>query len=511
MKIQFKLYSISLLLSLCSLSSLKAQENIDYIENWNLKQTYEYLLKNRVWIKEGIKDNFSFLELDGKYEKGNWMEAQDANQIRQLTFKTEGKHDLGNFSVWGNFQYSRTMEDSVQLRHQSRINPDAPLYFGSLRKNYYERDLYKINGVVRYDFADGAMPLAVDFDYRVGNHFSNNDPRARIADYQFNTKFFVGRKFNQFDIYLSGLYGYGRERVGVGYKNDQHMNNTSDPLYVNWLMNGFGRTNQQIRDMNYNDDMDRYGISLLASTSINPHHKLNGKVEYIKETQLFKFFDSSPETFTRLNKYNRQSISADILWNTTFTNPNRNSSFRLQLENIQGDDFNYSISSNNYVYLENKAILETVQGWNKWQAKAAITYLQRDSEDGSMGINLAYTHVLPSLNLGYTFDLAEKHRLQPSIGFSYRQVLNELFKYPAISPGIFTDVIMLKNYNFFSTAASQFSFALDYQFRKSSSTAFHIGFHSDYYKRAAQNTANPYYQFIGKDRLNSRLTFSVYF
>ena len=117
------------------------------------------------------------------------------------------------------------MEDSTQLRHQTRNNLDAPVYFGSLRKNYYERDIYEINGLARYDFLNGKLPVGISFDYHLGNHFSNNDPRGRVADFQFDNRLFVGYKFDNWNMYLTGLYGYGRERIGVGYKNDKNINN----------------------------------------------------------------------------------------------------------------------------------------------------------------------------------------------------------------------------------------------------------------------------------------------
>lgn len=506
-------YRLSILILLLCIpgTRLFAQENVDYVENWNLKQTYDFLCENRVWMKAEMKDQFNLINLEGTYQKGDWMAAQDASKLRQLRLRTEGKRDIGNFSVWGRFQYTRAMEDSTRMRHQTRINPDAPIYFGSLRNNYYERDIYEINGILQYGFANGKIPVGVDFDYRVGNHFSNNDPRGRISDFQFDTRLFVGYKFDNSEIYLSGLYGYGRERVAVGYKNDQHLNNTSNPLYINWYMNGYGRAIMKIRDMNYNDDIDRYGISLMASRKLNPRYTLFAKAEFIQENQFFKFYDSSPLTYQPLNEYSRQSLKGEVFLNNKGHNPEISNSYRLKFGIIRGDDFNYDIMTRNYVFMEQTVGLAWAQALRKWQIAADLDYLNRSSEDGSMGIKLQYAQVKPAVSIGYRVDLAHAQSIIPSLGFSYQAIVQKELTYPVLSPGIFSNEIILQDYSYYATPSYELHAGLDYQFKQLKRSSYHVGLNSSYIRRADLNLEGPHQANIGRDRFNLQFNLSVFF
>ena len=97
------------------------------------QQLHNYLRESQVWIGPEMRDDFNAIELAVGYDKGNWIDAQGADKVRALTMRTEGKTSFNKFSIWGEFKYHRVLEDSTSLRHQTRINADAPVYFGAHR------------------------------------------------------------------------------------------------------------------------------------------------------------------------------------------------------------------------------------------------------------------------------------------------------------------------------------------------------------------------------------------
>jgi len=273
-----------------------------------------FSIEDAVWMPEAVPNGYNSIEAKAAFDRGKWMAAQDAGQIRSLLLTTEGKTDRGNLSIWGRFGYGRTMEDSTRLRHQTRSNPDAPAYFGSLMNNYYERDVYKIDAVAQYRFLGGKLPATLGLDYRVGNHFSNNDPRARLADFQFSTSIALGRNFPAWSVHLKGMYGYGRERVGIGYKDEKRAVNTSDTLYINWYMSGYGYVRERLTYMRYNDDFARHGLSLHLARNFGSRARLYLNAGFTDERQLFKLYDNSPLGYEPMNRYDRMNYRIDLIW-----------------------------------------------------------------------------------------------------------------------------------------------------------------------------------------------------
>ncbi len=146
------------------------------------------------------------------------------------------------------------------MRHQSRWNADAPLYFGSLRKNKYNRETYKLDAGIQRAFFDAKLPISLGIDYRLGSHYSNNDPRGDIKDMNLQFELSAGHNLPILSYHIAGIWGYGSERANVGYKNEKYTTNKEDPLYVNWMMNGFGSAKDRLKEINYYDIIHRKGV-----------------------------------------------------------------------------------------------------------------------------------------------------------------------------------------------------------------------------------------------------------
>ncbi|TDS17603.1 hypothetical protein B0I21_101474 [Sphingobacterium paludis] len=481
-----------------------------YAQSYSWQQLYHFAVLNKVWLKDEVKNNFNRLDADAYLAKGNWIDAQGATQLRALELSTQGKTNVGGFSVWGKFNYYRAMEDSTRLRHQTRMHTDAPVYFGSLKNNYYERNIYSMEAIVQYCFDRQRLPMTVGVDYRVGNHFSNNDPRGRVADFQFDLSAAVGRVFPNGDIHVNFLYGYGRERVGVGYKNDKYANNTADPLYINYYMNGFGRAKDQVRDIRYNDDFIRYGTDFLFSREVFTDHKVFAKAGWRYEQQFFKFYDSSPLTYTPLNKYKRNAYDLDVLLKTSASDASPRV-YRLHAGVVDGRDYNYEIAQNNYVYRKETLLLEASDRFKNISIKAALGYESTASEDGSVAISLAYKSLKPALEINQQIPLAVKAAIIPRICLSYNHVLDSEFSLPSVFIPTFTQTIMQHNHLYYTTSSYRVGAGLDYQLNNVQFGNVVLGVYADYWQPSTKVNGTNYIAIPGDDRFQAGVRITAFF
>jgi len=455
-----------------------------------------------VWMPEGVPDGHKLVEVRTSFERGRWMAAQDAGQARALRLAAEGKSDLGNLSVWGRFGYGRTMEDSTRLRHQTRNNPDAPFYFGSMRNNYYERDTYKIDAIAQYRFRDGKIPVTLGLDYRVGNHFSNNDPRARVADHQLDMSLAVGRNFASWAVHLRGLYGYGRERVGVGYKDGKRMGNTSDSTYMNWQMNGFGYVREWLSLMQYNDDFGRHGASLHLARDFGDRDRAYLNAGFTDERQLFKRYDNSPLTYAPLNEYDRRSYRVDLLW--TRSGGGRTTAYRLEASITDGRGFNHAITRKNYVHRRESAVAEAVSQRGNVRLEGRLAYSAATSEDGAAGIRMEYARLEPMLTASREFPAGKGRHLAPTLSLGYSAALGHSLVLPGANVAAFAQELIGHDYLYRSTSAWRIGAGLDCRVRR----GLTLGFRADYSRRAGFGEDVSPAGSLGKGRVGAEVLFA---
>lgn len=473
-------------------------------------EIYEYMIANPVWIGRGVLDSFNVVNLGLGYTKGGWIDAQGADKIRSLRVGTEGKINLNKMSLWGRFRYNRAVEDSTMLRHQTRINTDAPLYFGSLRKNYYERDTYQLSVSAQYGLADHRWPVTLAIDYRVGNHFSNNDPRGRIADFQLDSYLGLGRKWENWSVHLGGILGYGRERVSIDYKNEKHKENTSDPLYVNWYMNGFGRATQKLSDLKYNDDFRRLGGRIHLSVVTNGWGSLFGTLQAVREKQHFKFYDNSPRTYRDLNRYTRDRYDVDLLW-SFHGREQRATSFRFQSGAVDGKDLNYDLMRENYSFQQQYARLIFIRRQAPWEWNISSEWSSRSQHDASTGIRQKNQYFEPAAAIRYQFALDHRQFLAPGAWGGCRHTFGDQIQFPQGLMGDFAEFIIPYNAAYLSTPSFFFGLGADYQFRRSAKSAVGLTLKTTYRRRTHNLHDHAAPHLPGLDRLTTEMTVGYYF
>ncbi|RZJ74370.1 MAG: hypothetical protein EOO47_21265, partial [Flavobacterium sp.] len=225
------------------------------------KNAYEFAKLSPFNLRELMPLQYSSINAGFNYDKGNFMQAQNSAKIKDTYLKTEGSTQLGSIALWGLFSYHKTFEDSTMYNHQTRNNVSAPYYFGSPINVSYERSVYNLSALAEKNIIKKNLPIGIGADYRIGNHFSTNDPRGAISDFQLNLVSTIGYTFfNRLKLGAAYRYGYGQERFSVDYKNNSFSQIVLLPAYNNYLVNGYGEAYVKNIERDYNNDQTRNGF-----------------------------------------------------------------------------------------------------------------------------------------------------------------------------------------------------------------------------------------------------------
>lgn len=512
--------SVALLFSCCmTLSSyaalpdsLSKTDRVSYALDSVYGLQRDYIRRNPVWIADW-QDNFNQLNLGTSYKKGNFIPAQGSTQTRAYDFDTEGKTTWNKVRLYGRFTYSKEYEDSTRLRHQTRTNESAPVYFGSVRYNHYERSVYHIQTALQKDLMPENLPLTFGLDYRVGEHFSNNDPRASINDFQLNLLSALGYRTKKWQYHVQVKYGYGRERVQVAYKNESYTENVEDTLYVNWYNNGYGNAIQKTKNINYNDDMKRFGAGAHLSHRPSKVNTWQADVDWLREKQQFKQYDNSPQIYFLFNTYQEDRLNGSLYWHHQ-SDENSHFIWGMAVEMVDGHDDHPSLGTSNYLYRKESYTSNLRFTKRQWQYQAQVAYHYLLQQDGNTSAMSEVSQLQFLLGLGKTWVLpAPGHQVQTQVRGGYRLPVSGDLAFNSINESYFVNHIIYHDYLYRYSAATELGATFTYLFpTRGGHINWSIGLSADYTLRGSL----PTYTFKalslpGKDRLNSQLQLKFYF
>ncbi|RZK48250.1 MAG: hypothetical protein EOO99_10650 [Pedobacter sp.] len=269
--------------------SALAQTNCDSLKLSGLTSSFELfqdsiaynsLLQSKqsaFYLKNHIPARYSRASINYQLLRGDLMAAQDANQIQLAQLSTEGSSELGKVKLFGSLTYSKVFEDSTSYGHQTRSNPSSPYYFGAPAKIHYERTTYAFQAMAGRSFWKEKLDLSLGLDYKVGSHFSTNDPRGSLSEYQFDLQFVAAYNlYKDLKLGMGYSHGYGRESVNIGYKNPRYYESSAYPEFYNHLINGFREWDDALRNRIYDNKFLRNQIQLgfNNSRSNNGHSQI---------------------------------------------------------------------------------------------------------------------------------------------------------------------------------------------------------------------------------------------
>ena len=365
---------------------------------------YAMMKRHTVWVGDSNIIKPRIVSSTFQFDKGDLMPATGSDRTLGIALESEGYLKWKDVDFWGSFKYVRQYEDSTRFRHQTRINESAPLFFGSLASNHYERSVYAFQATAQ-NRTLRRMPITIGFDYRVGDHFSNNDPRGKLDDFQLNTTLGIGYlPSSNLEMHATVRYGYGRERAQIAYKRV-----SLDRTYISWFMNGYGNGDEKTRDVNYNDSFQRFGLGAHMKYTL-ANSVLWGNISWNREIQTFKQDHNSELTYILFNTYQLNTLTGDLLWRKQI---DIDSKLGLSFQGLlqHGTDDNPQLGAINYVHDLEKFMLKANyrKGAKEFVFGIAHEYMRK--QDGVVDLDLDHQHINIDLAAMNTFNLSSSSLL----------------------------------------------------------------------------------------------------
>lgn len=407
------------------------------------------------FIRQLMPSGFNTVQIDYGSHKGRFIAAQDATSDRTFSFSTEGKTNIGKTDLWGSFNYQRIVEDSTRFKHQTRYNTTTPYYYGSPVYISYRRALYQTNVGLSHYFFNNHLPLGIGVDYRIGNHFSVNDPRGAINDYQFtlngSTGYSLGKKFT---ATIDGYYGYGSEVVNIAYKNSQYGESTVYPDYVNYAINGYAEPNPKLTNRNYRTRFRRNGLGFSLLYKDKTFGTFAATAKRIKEKQFYYY--RSDGGFDTLAHYNLTTTKANIIWSK------RRFAASFAYEALKGEDLHKTYNANNYQYRSKNYTFRAVYAGRIMNYGVQLNNNTAKRMDGISGNHVQYEHITVQPNIGWNHTTKNKDHWGADLALHYTQAVHPFIYTSPVNANYFIHQVVQYDYYYNAASSAGGKFSLQY-------------------------------------------------
>ena len=485
-----------------------------YTDSTN-QEIYNFAKQSSYYLMELMPDHVSKASIKYAFQKGNFIPSQGATTVNAGNLSTEGTAKLGSVKLFGSLSYQKTFEDSTRFAHQTRSNESTPFYFGSPAYVHYERSVYNFNAMATKLFFNDKLNLGIGTTYKVGDHYSTNDPRGSVKEYQLNMLFSLGYRVNKsFSFGAAYRTGYGQERVTIGYKNRRYYESSFYPMYYNHLINGYGEGRPALSADNrrYNDDQKRNGTDLYFdfNTTNSGHYHL--KASRIKESQ--RYFYGTGSGFEDFAQYNLTNTDLKFLWYKIFGKYTLGT--LIDYNSNIGKDFNLQFAANNYRYnteavsvkffLSEKGLKNTHNHFIK------ISKYNEERVDGVKANDIYYSNLYLSGGTGITNSLGKQRFISINLSAEYKLPLNDHLEVTQANEGYFTRYVIYHDYLYNTTSYLGGKIAAEYgfPFLKTMQAGFKV--EAMYNNKLDQKTLERNIVSVpGKDRFSSNISLNLYF
>ncbi|GAA4210779.1 hypothetical protein GCM10022289_38700 [Pedobacter jeongneungensis] len=479
------------------------------------QEIYNFAKGSSYYLINLMPDHVSKASLRYTFEQGNFIPSQGSTSINAGNASTEGTAKLGTVKLFGAFSYQKTFEDSTRFAHQTRSNVSTPYYFGSPAYVHYERSVYTFNAMAGKNFLGDKLNLGLGTDYKVGDHYSTNDPRGSVGEYQFNLLFSLGYKVNKaFGFGAAYRTGYGQERVTIGYKNPRYYESSFYPMYYNHLINGYGEGRPALSAANrrYTDNQKRNGADLYMDLNSENLGRFHLKTTYTKETQ--RYFYSTSSGFDDFAQYNLANTDVNFLW--YMTSGILSFGTAINYSNNAGKDFNLQYQANNYRYNDEtssiKIFLSKKGTKNTYNHFVRASMYNEERVDGTKANDIYFSNLYLNIGSGFTRFQDKQRFLSVNLSAEYKIALNDQFQVTQANEGYFTRYVIYHDYlyNTASSIGGKITAEYGFPFLKTMQAGFKV--EARYNDKLDQKTLDRnVVSSPGNDRFSSNISLNLYF
>lgn len=479
----------------------------------SLFSSYTFAKSSPFYIKKLMPKTFNTLTVGQGFEKGHLMKSQDATKLSNTFLSTEGVSQLNSITVWGQFSYNRIIEDSTRFSHQTRNNIANPYYFGSLKNVSYQRSIYKLKALASKNILNNKLPIGLGADYRIGDHYSTNDPRGNVSDYQLNLVGTIGYNITKaLSIGAAYRFGYGLEKVNVAYKNASLNQGRVSPEFTNYLINGYGEAGEYNEARTVQNNQNRNGVDVYLTYQPKSIGSFNLNYQTSKEKQQFDYRAS--DGITSFINFNLVKESYRLFWLKELSEGGI--SVDLNYITNKGDNYLNNYLANSYLFNNNlisAAGVYTIKKNNLiHNIGLSLNKYEERRQDGLAGNDIRFNQLNYALSYGFNHNGKNNHNWGINISALYNHYLDSDFNVLLANEGIFTRTVIYHDYSYNTTSKFGGNFTADYSipmFRQVQ-TGIKVGF--SYWKRDdLKDFGRVLASAPGKDRFSSNISLNLYF
>lgn len=504
--------------------ALNTQAQQDSVKNvWQQRQLYfsdstkvdlyHFSIKSPLFMLDLMPNQLSRINIGQQLEQGKFVAAQGSSKTNTSFLKSDGVTILNGIKLYGAFSYQKVFEDSTRFAHQTRNNTTTPYYFGSPKNNHYERSVYNFKAIGAKNILNNKVMVGLGLAYTIGDHFSTNDPRGSIKEYQLNLTPTIAYNFNSnLKFGIGYTHGYGQETVNIGYKNRVYYESLNYPEYVNYLINGYGEPSPKTSNRKYNDIQTRSGFNLaltIANTGLGSFHLYGAQLD---EHQQYDF--RNDVGITRLADYRLSKKIFEAVWTKNVQAGILNA--QLTYQNLSGEDFNLTYAANNYLYtadqLNLKLALSRIHQKTRFNYSIAINQADEERIDGITGNKVYYKNLALNAGFGINKQLDTYHAVGIHFGAHYGFNLDNQFNVSQANESYFTNYVIYHDYLYHTASKMGGSISGDYSFPFFNLMQGAIKLNLFYtVNQQLKNLNRTLVNVPGNDRLFSNLSFNLYF
>lgn len=474
---------------------------------------YRFAISNPLFMLDLMPNQLSRISIAQQLEQGKFVAAQGSTKTNTSFLKSDGVTILNGIKLYGAFSYRKVFEDSTRFAHQSRSNTTSPYYFGSPKNNHYERSVYNFKAMGAKNVFQNKMMTGLDLDYTIGDHFSTNDPRGSLKEYQLNLSATLGYNFNpNLKFGIGYTQGYGQETVNIGYKNRENYESLNHPEYVNYLINGYGEPSPKTSNRKYNNMQTRSGFNFaltIANTSLGSFYLSGAQLD---EHQQYDFRVNVG--ISELADYRLSKKILDAIWTKNVQAGTLTT--QLTYQNLSGEDFNLTYAANNYLYTANqlqlRLALSTIHQKTRLNYNIALNQVDEERIDGITGNKVYDQNLVLNAGFGINKQLNTYHAAGIHLGVHYGFNLDDQFAVSKANESYFTNYVIYHDYLYYTAQKVGASFSADYSFPFFNLMQSTIRLNILYtHKQQLKSLDRAVVNLPGKDRLFSNLSFNLYF
>ncbi|WP_143009633.1 DUF6850 family outer membrane beta-barrel protein [Pedobacter soli] len=474
---------------------------------------YDFAKTSPFFIKKLMPLTFNSLSINQIFEKGHLMKAQDATQVNTTALSTEGISQLKSITLWGLFSYNRSVEDSTSFSHQTRNNLANPYYFGSVKNLNYQRTVYNLKALASKNLLNENLPFGLGADYRIGNHYSTNDPRGEISDYQLNLVASIGYNITK-ELAIGAAYrhGYGLEKVNVAYKNNSLSQGKVIPEFTNYLINGYGEGEEYNERRTFQNSQTRDGLDAYLTFENEKMGSFNFTFQTSKEKQKFDYRTSSG--ILEYISFNLVRENYRLFW----LKKNASNRFSADLSYTKNNGYNYLnvYLANSYLYKNNtitaKGYFSLIKNQITHNFGLSLSKYKERKQDGIAGNDIGFNQLNYSLSYGINHQNKNNHNWGLSLTGLYNQYLDSDFSVLLANEGVFTRNVIYYDYAYNTTSKFGANLSGDYSIPMFKQIQAGIKVALTYWRREDLKDFGRVLTYTpGKDRFSSNISLNLYF